>query len=137
MENLRDRRKGKRKNMPFAIPMVRRERKDHIMDCYFCMINLKGINHKNKHHVQHPDVPSAIKAIPHSLDLPIPEPDGNMEYNSDSEHSDMIAVAGDYTYKPEEDNKPIPLTQAELNNLTRNLNFSNESAQLLVSCFKE
>ena len=27
------------------------------------MINLKGINHKNKHHVQYPDVPSAISPI--------------------------------------------------------------------------
>ena len=28
--------------------------KDHITDFYFCMINLKGINRKNKHHVHYP-----------------------------------------------------------------------------------
>ena len=81
------------------------------------MINLKGINH-NKHHVQYPDVPSAIRPILHSPDLPVPEPDGNMENSSDSEHWDMIVVAKNDAYKPEEDEQPVTLTQAELNNLT-------------------
>ena len=56
VENLRDRRNGEKKSMPFAIPMVRREGKDH---SYFCMINIKGINRKNKHHIQYLDIPSA------------------------------------------------------------------------------
>ena len=61
------------------------------------MINLKGIDGKNKYL----DVPSAIRPIPHGPDLPIPEPDGNMEYSSDSKHSDMTVVAGIDAYKPE------------------------------------
>ena len=64
IENLRDRRNNKRKSMPFGVPMVWRERKDHVTDCYFCIANLKGINGKNKHHVQYPNVRSAIKAVP-------------------------------------------------------------------------
>ena len=70
VENLWDWRNGKMKSMPFAIPMNWREGKDIITDCYFCMINLKGINRKNKH-----DVLSAIKPIPHSPDLSVSEPD--------------------------------------------------------------
>ena len=112
VENLRDWRNGKRKNMPFSIPMVWREGKDHIMDCYFCMINLKGIYCKKKHHVQYLNVLLAIKPIPHDPYLSVPEPHDNMEYSSDSEHSDMTVVAGDDAYKPEEDNQL--LTQAEL-----------------------
>ena len=46
------------------------EGNDHITDYYFRVINLKGINRKNKHHVQPPDVPSAISIIPHGLDPP-------------------------------------------------------------------
>ena len=57
----------------------------------------------------------------------IPEPDGNMEYSSDSEHNDMTVAAGDDAYKPEEV-QPVPLTQAETNDLIRNLNHSKESA---------
>ena len=92
VENLRDWRNGKRKSMQFDIfdTMIWREGKDNIKNCYFCKINLKGINHKNKHQVQYLDVPSAIRPIPHGPDLPVPEPDGNMEYSSDSEHSDMM-----------------------------------------------
>ena len=86
------------------------------------MINLKGINCKNKHRVQYPDVPSAIKPIPHGPDLPVPEPGGNMDYSSDSKHSDMIVVILDDAYKLEGDNQLVPLTQAELNNLKRDLN---------------
>ena len=52
VENLWDWRKKERKSMPFGVPMLWREGKDHINDCYFCMANLTGINHKNKHHVQ-------------------------------------------------------------------------------------
>ena len=137
VENLRDWRNGKRKCVPFAIPIVWREGNDHIMDYYFCMIDLKGINCKNKHHVQYLNVLSAIKPIPHDPDLPVPEPVGNIEYSSNSEHSDMTVVARDNAYKPEEDNQPVPLMQAELNDLTQDLNLSKESAQLLGSRLKE
>ena len=127
VENLRDWRNGKRKSMPFAIPMVWREGKDHIIDYYCCMINLKGINCKNEHHVQYPDVHSVIRPILHGPYLPVPESDVNMEYSSDSEHSDTTVVARDEAYKLEEDDQPIPLTQAELSNLTQDLNLSKES----------
>ena len=136
-ENLRDWRNGKKKSMPFVLSMIRREGKDYIMDYYFCMINLKGINCKNKHHIKYPNVPSAIKSISHGPDFLVSEPDGNMEYSSDSEHSDMTVVAEDDTYKPEEDNQPVTLTLVELNDLTRDLNLSKESAPLLGSCLKE
>ena len=49
---------------------------------------------------------------------------GNTEHSSDSEHSDTTVVAGNDAYNPEEDHQPVPLTQAELNDLTRDLNFS-------------
>ena len=123
--------------MPFAVPIVWRERKDHITNCSFCMMNLKGINRKNKHHVKYPDVPSDMRPIPHDPGLPVPEPDGNMEYRSDSEHSDITVAVGDDAYKPEDDDQPVPLTQAELNDLTRDLNFSKGTAEQLGSPIEE
>ena len=44
----------------------------------------------------------------------------------------MIAVAGNDTYKPEEDDQSVPLTQAQPNDLTQNLNFSKKIAQLQI-----
>ncbi|XP_064117706.1 uncharacterized protein LOC135223132 [Macrobrachium nipponense] len=141
-ENLRDWRNKKRKcmpfgvpmvwkSMPFGVPMVWREGKDHVTDSYFCMTNLKGINRKNKHNVQYPDVPSAIKPVPHGPDLLVPELNVTMEFSSDSESTECGA------YRPEEDNQLVPLTQAELSDLTRDLNLSKESAQLLGSRLRE
>ena len=123
--------------MSFAIPMVWTEGKDHNTDNYFCMINLKGINRKNKNHVQYNDVPSAIRPIPHGPDLFVPEPDGNIEYGSDSDNSDMTVVAGDDANKPEEGDQLVILTQAELNDSTRDLNLLKESTLLLGSRLKE
>ena len=74
------------------------------------MINLKEINHKNKHHIQYPDVPSVIRPISHGSNLPVPKPDSNIEYIYDFKHSDITVGAGDDTYKPEEDDQPVPLT---------------------------
>ena len=106
------------KSMPFGVPMVWREEKDHIIGCYFCMTNLKGINHKNKHHVQYLNVPSAIKPVPRGPDLPVPEPNVTMESSSDSKSSDMTDTAEFGAYRPEEYDQLLPLTQAELNDLT-------------------
>ena len=81
------------------------------------MINLKVINPKNKHHVQYPDVPSAINPVSHGPDLPVPEPNVTMESSSDPESSDKTDTAECNAYRPEEDDQPVPLTQAELNDL--------------------
>ena len=49
----------------------------------------------------------------------------------------MTVATGDDAYNPEEDNQPVPLTPAELNDLTRDLNLSKKSARLLGSHLKE
>ena len=101
------------------------------------MIDIKMIYYKNKHHIQNPDVLFAISPITHGLDLPVFEPDGNMECSSQSEHNDMTVLTWVNAYKWEEHNQPITLTQAELNDLTQDLNLSLEPAQLPGSRLKE
>lgn len=56
--------KGKGK-ISFAIPMVWREPKDHTTDCYFCLTNVIGISTKNRNAIQYPNLPSAIRPVPH------------------------------------------------------------------------
>ncbi|XP_076049937.1 uncharacterized protein LOC143030648 [Oratosquilla oratoria] len=118
VENLWDWRNKKRKSMPFGVPMVWREGKDHITSCYFCMTNLKGINHKNKYHVQYPDVPSSIKPVPHGPNLHVPEPDVTMGSSSDPDSSETTDTIEFGANKSKEDDGPVVLTQAELNYLT-------------------
>lgn len=129
--------KGKQKCLPFCVPMVWREGKDHITDCYFCMTNLAGITRKNRKHVKYPDVPSAIKPVPHGPGVSIPSPPTNITSSSDSSE-DMDIVDETAAYVPTTStSEPKPLNQAELNDLTRDLCLSKESAQLLGSRLKE
>jgi len=103
--------------MPFAVPMVWREGKDHVTDCYFCMTNLQGINRKNKHCVQYPGIPSAIRPVPHGPSLPVPRPDVAIKSSSESESENTYDRTEGVEYWSEENDWPVPLTQAELNDL--------------------
>ena len=122
--------------MLFGIPMVWSEGKDHITDAYFYMTNLKSINCKNstmfntlmfivwQHHFL-------------MVQTSVPKPNVTMESSFDSKSSDMTDTAECGAYRPEKDDQTVPLTQAALHELTRDLNLSKESAQLLGSHLRE
>lgn len=86
----------KRKSMPFGVPLVWREGKNHIADRYFCMTNIA------RHHVQYSNVPSAIKPVSHVSYLPVLVPDVNVAFSSDLESSDMLDRTGFSVHKPKE-----------------------------------
>jgi hypothetical protein len=69
IEDLRNWTKGKKKALRFGIPMVWRQPINHIDDCYFCMCSLKGFNTKNKKEITYPNLPSAIRPVPHGPDI--------------------------------------------------------------------
>ena len=104
--------------MPFAVPMVWREGKDHVTDCYYCMTNLQGINRKNKHCVQYTDIPSAIRPVPHGPNLPVPNPDVDIESSSESKSDNIYNRTEGAEYWSEENNWPVTLTHANFIDLT-------------------
>jgi len=55
--------KGKRKGLPFGVPMVWRKLKEHLTDCYFCLVNTRGIGKKNWQTISYPSIPSAIRPV--------------------------------------------------------------------------
>jgi hypothetical protein len=73
--------------MPFAISVVWREPTDHVSDCYFCLTSINSVTAKSKHIVQYPNLPSALRPVPHSAELSVPRSPTNMML-SDSESSD-------------------------------------------------
>ena len=86
--------KGKRKGLPFGIPMVWREPKEHLADCYFCLVNTKGIGKKNRQNFSYPSIPSAIRPVLHSDEFPLPVFNGFLssedeETESEEERMDM------------------------------------------------
>jgi hypothetical protein len=97
--NLRHWFTGRRKSMPFGIPMIWREPTNHATDCYFCMTKISGFSKKNKKKIIYPSPPSAMRPVPHSDDVPIPTPPAvlqesessseSMECKSDVEYTDQ------------------------------------------------
>ena len=63
---------GKHKGLPFGIPMTWQESKDYTIDCYFCLVNTKGIGKKNKHKITYSSIPSIIRLTLLSNELPVP-----------------------------------------------------------------
>ena len=48
VETLRSWSQGKNAKLKFGVPMVWREPKNHVDDCYFCLVNVKRYNKKNR-----------------------------------------------------------------------------------------
>ena len=114
--------------MPFAVPMVWREPSNHSSDCHFFLTPpvASGMNRKKKHRIDYPNIPSAIRPVPHGEDLPVPEPPKECNLNSEMEEEDMEKTGPheEATYQDLQgpaSESPNKLTQSELNDLVRDL----------------
>jgi len=58
--------------MPFAIPVLRWEPKNHADDCQFCCVIVTGFSAKNKHKTVYTNENNS-----HDDSLPVPEPPQN------------------------------------------------------------
>ena len=107
----------------FAVPMVWREKKDHVTDYYFCLTNVQGHSHENRKNIQYPDLPSAIRPVQHSVNLPIPMPPANLPILH--EESLTCSKSSGEDFEPCQ-SKVIShlITQEDLNDLVRDLNLS-------------
>ena len=144
VEHLRQWTKKIRKSLRFGIPMVWRELKNHFDDCYFCAVSTKGINNKNRNSLVYANLESAIRPIPQCNEIPVPvfeslpelelpgfEVDQASVLSADSSETTVSDV--DFTLS----SPPQLLSQRELDDLTKDLNLSKESSELLASRLKE
>jgi len=76
--------------MPFAFAVVWRKPSNHSSDCYVCLTPpvASGMNRKKKQPIDYPNIPSAIRPVPHGEDLPLPEPLKEYHLNSEMEEED-------------------------------------------------
>jgi hypothetical protein len=77
VEDLRLWSKGKKKSFRFGVPMIWRQPPNHGDDCYFCTCNIQGYSLKNKKDIVYPNLPSAMRPLPHGPDIPVPQPSSN------------------------------------------------------------
>ena len=149
-EMLRDWTKGKRKGLPFGVPMVWREPKDHVTDCYFCLVNTKGVGKKNRQKISYPCIPSAIRPTPHSEELPVPvfngfvlsEDEGSEHDQQEHEGRDdglqeMVSESEASSSDTKQSSAPQQFSQPELNDLVRDLGLSKKAAEVLASRLQE
>lgn len=117
--------------------MVWREQKDHVTDCYFCLTKTSGYTSKTKKLIKYPSLPSAIRPVPHDDSLPVPQPPADWTTPDDDETVMGDDMRRDNVVDPDfqvgTSNEPHVITQAELNDLVRDLNLSKRQAELLGS----
>ena len=136
-EYLRRWTKGKKSCLKFGIPMVWREPTNHANDCYFCAVDVTGINRNNRNNLKYPDLESARRPVAHCDDIPVPvlaelTDISDEEFSSveelEEEEKELVVL---------DDDAPKPFSQKELNDLVRDLNLSKSSAELLASRLKD
>lgn len=129
---------GSRSSMPFGVPMIWREAKDHTTDCYFCLTKIAGFTSKNKSKIVYHDLQSAIRPVPHSDKLPLPTRPAVDEMNvreSDTSEESSSIVDADPEYE-ESSGLPHFISQPEMNDLVRDLGLSKTKSELLGSRLK-
>ncbi|KAI6650813.1 Nuclear pore complex protein [Oopsacas minuta] len=105
------------------------------------MANISGFNAKTKSLIKYPNLHSAIRPVPHSIDVPVPK-FTNLDFISeidDCETRDSL-IREDEDFIPcvlSRSNSPQLFNQSELNDLARDLDLPKESAELLGSRLKE
>ena len=82
---LRDWYNNRKKSMRFAIPVIWRESKDHLPDCYFRKVNVTENSAKNKHKVVYSNLNSVMWSVPYTEYLPIPFPSDDSVKVSDDD----------------------------------------------------
>ena len=65
---------GGKPTLSFVVPMVWKEQKDHVTNCYFCLTDLQRFRLKTRKKILYPSLPFAIRPVAHSDQLPVPKP---------------------------------------------------------------
>jgi hypothetical protein len=136
-ENIRNWTKGKKKALWFGISMVWCQPINHVDICHFCVCTLKGFNTKDKKGITYPNLPSAIRPVPHGPDIPVPSHPKQLHTLEPESSATPNELSGDSEYDTDTLGIPEPFTQTELNDLVRDLNPPKGAAELVGSRLKE
>ena len=116
--------------LPFALQVLWPEQKDHVTDCYFCLTDIHGFHHKTRKKILYPNLPSVIRPVAHSNEIPVPKP--TVKLPQPPEESSESCCNSEFDNEPKT-NCPHLKTQQELNDLVRDLNLPKSKSELLGS----
>lgn len=109
----------------FSIPVLWRESTNHQTDCYFCLTKVAGFNMKNRKNIIYANVPSVSKPVQRSPNDPLP-----VIPSATTSESDLSFTSSCSLYEADE---PHLVTQAELNDLIRDIHLTKQDSELLAS----
>jgi hypothetical protein len=126
--------------MPFAISMVWWEPNNHATDCNFCMVPpvSEDITKKNKWTIVYPNIPSALRPVPHGEGISVPEPPKEFTIDSDDEDKGESTSGSPEPPASTEPHvshgrssapQPLILTHDKLNDLVRDLELSKSQTE--------
>ena len=119
--------------------------KDHIQNCYFCLVNVKEFSRKHRMKILYPNLDSVQRPVLHDVSMPGPLLPKNgldtladeVEEDSDERSTSAPKDSTDSDYDPEKSSKLILFSQEHLKNLLRDLTLSKRKAELLASRLPE
>ena len=114
--------------------MIWRAPLDHYENCYLCVVNISGINKKNRFTWIYPTSTSAFRPVRSSYDPFLSVPSTSKE---SSDELVVVSCASSDEFIPENYFKPRPFNQNEINDLIRNLGLSTTSSEILASRLEE
>ena len=131
--------------MKFAVPRMWREATNHSSECYFCLVDpSKPRAGKNTPALVNLDIPSLIAPVPHSAQLPVPNPPPQeREQTSEDKSSILKSEEGtsdceDYITGNElKQKKHYFSKQQNKNDLVMKLGLTKSHAELLTSRLKQ
>ncbi|GBN73404.1 hypothetical protein AVEN_261739-1 [Araneus ventricosus] len=129
--------KGKKNSFRFGIPMMWLEQQNHTTDCYFCLVDVRGFNTKNKKNLFYLNLNSAIRTMPDTSEIQISDKSSSLDdIRSDSEDGDTLSHQEESSSDFSFDEGLQPFSQRDLNDLIRDLGLSKDGAELLGSRLK-
>ena len=103
--------------------MIWREPTDHVNNCYSCLTPSIKKGFRKKSVTEYPSIPSTIRPVPHSDELPIPESRKiDLLSSDDAESSEKYSVSKPCTSRNEKffiTTEPHLINGSELNDLVR------------------
>jgi hypothetical protein len=126
IEVLRLWRNKKRPHFKYQTPMIWREPTNHIDDCYFCVVDVNGINKTNRSKWRYPNVNSVTKPVLYSSNMSEPHTSSSTEkYQEIEEEICALSDASEKSdFVPDASSEPQPFNQDELSALIRDLGLS-------------
>lgn len=128
--------RGEKRSIKFAVPRIWREPKNHVNDCYFCIVNpSKRRKGKNAKLIEYPDLISSSAPILHSSQLPIPEPPKKISQSSLSQSTNKTIEDEEFLPSQELSQEKLKhlITTEDFNDLIRDLNLPKSKAEILGS----